>query len=469
MVTAMGALKALGEFFSRAEPLLAPMNDPFIHVDRELLAAQLKLKERGAVQGEVGLPPADAGGLDNVEMEVVTKVGEHYARAQIETTNSVRTYDRRLSELALLSRLSSIRTEAKRAVSDFKAEVANRLNRISVSRDAVASSYAHLCDFRTEHGLRRPAHAVPPSIATTGTIAVAWLAETIMNAFLLRLNDEMGYLGGVVAAATVGAINVLVAAFVGRQLWPLTHLKDRRQLLGWMGVSVWVVFVVWWNLLAAHFRDAKSMGLEAPEREALTMMGSGLDSIYSWGLLAAGIIFAVTAARAGYRQDDPYPGYGDVSRRHDQACDDYADEVELASEELVEIRNEAIEGATEVRQELERQLAEHNQILTARAAYIRRFGEYGDQLEQLANALLQEYRGANRSSRSAPEPPHFKTSWKMPRTSLPPAATASINSTDVADAERALDGAVSEIVEAFTAAIERFEPIDNLKKGLSRG
>lgn len=469
LVPPMGALSSLKDFFSRSEPLLAPMNDPFIQVDPAMMAERLKLRERGEQQGNANLPPADTATPDNVESEAISGIVEHYARAQIDTANSIRTYDRRLGELALLSQLSSIRTHAKRGVSDFKAEVANRLNKLSNSRDGVVNSYAELREFRSENHLRRPAHTVPPAVATIGTIALAWLFETLMNSLLLRLNDDMGYLGGVVAAATVGAINVLAAAFVGRNLWPQTNLPGARRIAAWTGIVLWVVALIAWNLLAAHFRDAKSLGLPAPERQAIHLMFSGLDSIYSWGLLAAGIIFAITAAMAGYKMDDPYPGYGEVARRHNMRCEDYAEEVRLASEELLDIRDEAIDGATSVRQELERQLAEHGQILTAREAFARRFEEFGIQLEQVGNTLLQIYRAANRAARSAPEPAHFGATWRLPRTPLPPPPSAGLKSQDIEAAEASLEQAVSEVIDAFDAGIERFEPLDILKQRLADG
>lgn len=463
----MSKLKA---FFGAAVPLRAPMDDPFIQLDREVVAAQLKLRERGEERGAANLPPADLSTLDPVEAEVAVLIGEHYSRAQIDAANSIRTYDSRLSELALLSQLSSIGTEARTAVSDFKAEVLNRLNRLSNSRDAITSSYEELRDFREQNQLKRPAHDVPQAVATYGYIVVAWLVETGMNSVLLRLNDSMGYLGGIVAAAIVGAINVLASGFVGRQLWPRVNLRQIiHRVAAWVGIAGWLVFVLVWNLLAAHYRDAKSLGLPDPEQQALTLMGSGLHSIYSWGLLVAGIIFAITAAIAGYRMDDPYPGYGQTTRRHNARCEDYVDEVERASDELRDIRDDAIEAATSVRTELEKQISERNQILAARQAFSTRYSEYGAQLEQIGNALMQEYRAANISKRDGPAPGHFKSAWTLSRNPIPPAAPNQVNSGAIDAAEASLTAAVAEITEAFDRAVLSFEPLDALKQRLANG
>jgi hypothetical protein len=464
----MGGLSKLTELFARREPLLAPMDDPFIQLDKASTSERLRLRDRGAEQGAIEQPPSHLRALDAVESEIAAHVLEVYSRAQSDAANSVRTYDGRMAELGLLSSVSSISASARRAVSDFKASVANALNRLSNSRDAITSSYSELREFRAEHGLRRPAHRALSGPAAWGAIAGAWLAETALNASLLSQNDAMGYVGGVVAAGTIGALNVGLAAVIGRLVWPLTlHRVTSTKVIGWTVVALWAGLVLVWNLGAAHYRDAKVLGVENPEVQALAMMGGGLDSIYSWALLIAGILFASTAALSGFRMDDPYPGYGRVSRRHDERCKTYAADVADATEELKEIRNEAVEEAASVRDELDSQHAERGQILAARSAFTRRFVEFSDQLEVIANGLLQDYRTANLAVRTTPAPETFSAPWSLKRTDLPPPPAITVSDADVRSAEAALDRAIAEVSSAFDEAITRFEPLDELKRRLS--
>ena len=466
----MTAWNKLKGFFSSNEPIHARFDDPFIQLDRVAASEELKLKERGEEQGKLNLPPSSMDAFDNVESEITAHISDHYSRAQIDAANNVRTYDTRLGSLALLSSIASIKAEASRASGDFKAEVGNALNRLSNSRDAITSSYEELREFRNETGIRRPAHPASPAVATYGAIFMSWVLESGMNTFLLKQNDSMGLLGGAVAAATVGAINILGSAFVGRQVWPRTNLRDPlMRSLAWVGVATWFVLMIIWNLLAAYFRDAKSAGVPNPEQAALEMFGQGLSSIYSWGLLIAGVIFAFSAAIAAYKMDDPYPGYGSVTKRHNQRCEDYADEVAASTDELVGIRDEAIGGATEVRRELERQLGERTQIETARASYLKRFDEFTTQIELIANSLLQDYRASNMAARSEPAPAHFYDRWRIARLDFPSAPRVDVSVAEIKAAEKSLDSAISDITLQFDVAIERFEPLDALKKRLSDG
>lgn len=448
----------------------APMDDPFIQLDREHATRELKLKERGAEQGALELPSADMQAPDVVEADIAAYIQDHFERAQIDAANQIRTYDSRLASLALLANLSSISAQSQVAVGDFKTEIINRRGALSNSRDAIVDSYKELAEFRRRHGLTRPAHDAPPSIATVGTMMVAWVAETTANSLLLRLNDNMGWLGGIVAAAVVGAINVFVAGFVGRRVWPLVHRRERsHKITGWLLIVAWVFFTVAWNLAAAHYRDAKSLGMPEPETAALGMMGEGLHSLYSYGLLVAGLVFATTAAFAGYRMDDPYPGYGAVSRRHQKRCEDYMADVEDATDELKAIRDDAIGTATDVRMELGRQQAQREQIVASREAFRRRYEQHSEQLETAANALLQVYRSANRKARSSPAPARFDLAWRLPRDPLPTVPGQDVPRSAIDEAEASLVRTVSEVSAAFNEAIASFEPLDDLKKRMADG
>ncbi|WP_300578168.1 hypothetical protein [Phenylobacterium sp.] len=444
------------------------MDDPFIQIDKAATSERLKLRERGAEQGRLEQPPTHLKTLDATEAEIVGYVLEVYARAQNDAGASIRTYDGRIAELALLGSVTSIRTSARRAAGDFNASVANAMNRLSNSRDAITSSYAELREFRLAHGLQRPAHSALSGVAAFGAIAGSWAVETIINALILRQNDAMGYLGGVIAAAVIAILNVGLAAVVGRQVWPMTvHRRSGTKVLGWSLTIAWMAIAVLWNLGAAHYRDAKVSGVDNPEVQALAMMGGGLDSIYSWGLLIAGILLAGLAALAGFRMDDPYPGYGRVWQRHEARCQEYADDVQNATEEIRDIRDEAADEAVSVQEALAGQLAERNQILSARMNFVRRFGEFGDQLEMISNGLLQDYRTANLTARSTPPPETFLTAWTLQKSVLPPSPPSAVSDADVKATEKALEEAINGISNAFDEAIARFEPLDELKRKLS--
>jgi hypothetical protein len=470
----MDAFGALKKFFRPTDVTIALPTDPFIVIDRARAIVNLKLDQRAEQNGGRNFPPPDSDALDDVELDIVSEISDYATRAQIDAAGNHRIYGERLSELALLRELSAISGESEQALGDYRATVINREGRLALAKDAIKESYQELANFKQEHGLNRPAHrGLHPAYAWSA-IGISWFVESAFNTAFLRVGDELGLIGGFVAAAVVAAVNVFLSALVGRFWWPfLFHRNAVQKRLAIAGCSAWGVGLLVWNLLAGHFRDAKAAGRESPESAALDLFLSGplqFDSIYSYGLLLAGIAFAILSATAAYKMDDPYPGYGAIYRRHEDRCAEYADEIELAMEELKETRDDAIDAANATRDQLGVQFRERGQILAARETHRARYREHQDYLEMVGNALLGHYRAANTKARPDGQvPSHFSTKWSLKRTELPLDPDEPTIDDEVMRAQQALENSITTIASAYRDAIESFEHLDKIKRSLGNG
>lgn len=469
----MAAFDNLKKLFSPNDRTRAFPDDAFIVIDRDRTVAHLRLDERAQQHGERNFPPPDAEARDDVEEEIVAEIQEHANRSRINASNTHRLYQERLSELALLRELSTITGASAQAEGDFRATVIKRQGRLALAKEAVRDSYGELAEFRKAHGLNRPAHEGIGSIYGLSTVAISWILESAVNTPLLHVNDNLGYLGGFIAAAVVAAINVFPSALVGRYWWPyIFHKSIVRRALATTGCVLWLVLLAIWNLLAGHFRDAKASGAETPETLALSLFAEQplvFDSMYSYGLLAAGVIFALVAAIGAYKMKDPYPGYGDIYLRHRDRCDGYSDEIEYALEELKETRDDAIESAESIRDELRRQFSERGHIIAAREAHRGRFREHLEYLEGIARYLLSHYRASNVRARSDGQiPSHFRSAWSLGIANLPSTEEESIES-EVLRAQSALSASIDAIAKTYIEAIEAFEHLDKIKESLANG
>jgi hypothetical protein len=469
----MAAFDDFRKWFKPEDRTIALPDDPFVVIDRDKTVARLRLDERAKRNGERNFPPPDAAARDDVEEEIIAEIHEQANRTRINGANSHRLYNERLSELALLRELSTITGASAQALGDFKAIVLNRENRLAGKKDAIRDSYREFANFRAEHGLTRPAHQGIGPIYAYSWIAISWLLESAANTVFLRVNDDYGLVGGFVAAAVVAAINIFSAAVVGRSWWPyLFHKSVARRVLAGIACTAWLVLMVVWNLLAGHFRDAKGSGVDHPESAALSLLMEHtwhFDSLYSYGLLSAGIIFGILAALAAYKMKDPYPGYSDTYKRHEERLDAYADEIEVAFQELKETRDEAIDGATQIRDELRRQFSERGQIIAARESHRNRYREHQEYLEELGRFLLSRYQTENIKSRSDGQiPQHFKEKWSLGRSELPVDHEASIDN-EVLRAQEALANSIRIVATAYEDAIARFEPLESIKRELGNG
>lgn len=469
----MSAFSSLKDLFRPRDTTIALPTDPFVVIDRDRAIAKLKLDERGERNGASEFPPSDAADFDDVEADIVAEMTEHATRAQIEASTSHRLYGERLAELAMLRDLSRVTGSSSQALGDFRTTVISREGRLALAKDAIRESYQELAAFKREHALARPAHRGLLPVYAGSTIGISWLVESAFNTAFLRVNDDQGLIGGFVAAMVVAGVNVFFSALVGRFWWPYLRYKyPFQRRLAFAGCGLWAVGLMVWNLLAGHFRDAKVAGLANPEGAALRLFAEApwqFDTVNSYGLLAAGFVFAALAATAAFRMDDPYPGYGAIYRRHEDRCEAYADEIELAFEELRETRDDAVGDAERTRDELTRQFRDRGDILAQRETHRLRYREHQDYLETIGNTLLAHYRAANVRARSTPAPETFGRKWSPARTELPLDPAEPSIETEVLRAQDAIRQSIETIGAAYEAAIGSFEHLDRIKASLADG
>jgi hypothetical protein len=469
-VKAFGGLQRL---FSDKVDGFAPIDDQFVRPDRDETVKDMDLEAKGTHQGELNLPPADAEPYDAVERDIIAEVKEHLNQAHINAGNHIRSYENRLASLELLYGLGSIRAEKTKTLGDIKRLVNDWDDRLSTQRNQIRLSNRELAHFQKKHGLERPYHLVESAWVHGAQILVAWLIETAGNTIFLSENNMMGIIGGVVAAAFVSLINVGVAIFAGISLWRLTRRHEAQlKALAWVGIGVWLIFVLVFNLVAGHFRDAQASGQDNPQLAAISMFTAhplGFQSFYSWGMLVIGIAAAVFSAYKGFGIDDPFPGYGKLGRRHEKREQIYADLASEAREELADERDDVIEQAVKLRDEIGIQMRTRSRVIAAYQQLLHRFAQHHDQLQGLTNYLLKVYQDANRAARTAPAPAYFDKPFVLELPKLADLNVPQVSEAAVEKAESELNAAIEEVAKAFDEAIESFTSIEELKRELGDG
>lgn len=462
----MGTGSTIRDFFKSSDTFESTLSNPYLNFDTTKVARELRLAERGQENGAQNLPSTGATQADAVEEEVSARVTRAWQQATSEAERWFLGIDQRISNLSFLTQLPTIQSSAIQIDSQIKASVMQATLRLTTARDGVQQSYEQLRTFQQEHNLRRPAKLVPSEYKTSGAIALTWLVETAANAMLLRENDDLGLIGGIGAAAAIGVINVGLAVFIGRMVWPRMNHRPPVSYI-YIGLTLlWALFVGSWNLLAAHYRDAKVAGIEAPEFAALGMMGEFPASIYSGGLFILGVMSAIIAAIAAFKMSDPYPGYAEVWNEHEQRCADYAGEIEAASDALKELHDEASDEFNNIRIGLTQQLADQSRALTSRQAFAQRLTRYHEELEQAGRQLLAIYRDQNRAARSEPPPSHFEQPFSLPPPNIPPAPQVAVTKADVERGDYILSDAQKVVSAAFLEGVRSFETLEALKARL---
>jgi hypothetical protein len=442
----------------------------FVELDIPALAQKLQLKQEGEQRGRNNQPSASQSTLDSAEARIATAIQSELAIAHERFALHMRAYGERESAVQVQGKFAQLETQAEAARADFATHLSHGKDLIWKLKNDVEHRYKELQSFRTENQLERDAHIPESQILHWGIIAVLVLIESLLNGQLLARGIEMGLLGGVTYALVIAILNVGIGYAAGSYLFRnVNHLRGYRKAVGFTSIMVWMASAFAFNLLVAHYRAA--LGGSNPgeaERMALltfTTAPFAIKEMSGWLLFLLGCSFSLIAAADGWKMDDPYPGYGHLSRRFNHSYEDYTSEKQELMSELEEIKNAAIATLDDLSLEVEKGGTQYRNIRANQTHLIEQFEGHIDYLQKCGNELLSIYRQANTAARSSPEPEHFTTEWVL---TGPVDYKNDLNSADsdidtrIATTFEGIRATRLQILRDYQAALQEFRSIEFL-------
>ena len=258
------------------------------------------------------------------------------------------------------------------------------------------------------------------SVFLWGLVAFLFVFESLANSAFLAKGNELGLVGAYTVAFGISLANLLPPfLFFGPISRNCVHRDTWRRALAVACTTAYAAVAFFLNLGVAHYREVSGelmgdAGVEVVRR--MTEAPFSLQDAQSWLLFLIGIIFSLVALADGWKRDDAYPGYGKLDRIERKARDAYFAARNDASEELAEIREEALDTIKRIAHEAERQPKERLRIVESCERLIEEFDGHVDRLQRGGAGLIDEYREANRKARSDGGVPRCHTSpWRLSR------------------------------------------------------
>jgi hypothetical protein len=417
-----------------APQLLPGMMEP---IDADRLAEEMRLSAQGADRGERELPSSTETNFDSVEMEIVGRVTAEASLQHGHLISMLRAYRDRLAELTAATEIAQLRLAAAAAITAFNQAKQQARGELAQLRKRYKEAAVELAEFKLKHNLTRAARDPGTRWSTIGLLVPLVAFESFLNGAFFSKGSELGLVGGIVTAIGISLFNV--GWCFGLGFGPARFINSRNWLFRLLAFAITVFglgVVAGLHLFAAHLRDATiAIGEERAfeiAKKAILADALGLADLQSWYLCGLGILFGLAAFWKGYRLDDPYPGYGAVSRMAQEAENDYDEKHHEFFDDLDETKEETLEAFRTGIANIPGYAAKAQQIRAARSALLEQFRNYEHQIEQTINRLLSIYRDANRRRRSLATPQYFNTSWSAPASSLSGADVLALT-TDVAD------------------------------------
>lgn len=455
-----------------AQHFYVPTLDIFQDINSEKIIKSLDIEKRAISRGEDNEPPLGSDSFDHVELEIIDHIESLKKQDKNILTNHLDTYAERLSSLNFEGRLIDIELEVQNSISELKRAIQTGLNHLHPSRRELLHREKDLEIFREENNLRRAAHFPTASMKFLqfSFIVLLWLIETVGNTSFLANTNEFGVIGAYSEAMIISTLNLGGAYLLAKLCTNIIHVSFSRKLIGLTFILFYLSFLIFLNLLVAHYREASGLFLDTGGFEAISRMKEnllGLDEFKSWLLFSMGCLFSLLSFWDTLKLEDPYPGYGRITRILDSTREDYISEVDYHLDELGDNFEEAVGELKTIKNDLVKWRQEHNSIVESRNRLLIAFDEQLSHLERAGNSLLSFYRDTNRKSRGGKGPKRFKELWKMD--SKPQQFDGFVTLTNiermdtlVQNANEGLAVGVQELREVYDNGRNEFKSLDSL-------
>ena len=245
---------------------------------------------------------------------------------------------------------AELRRERDEVLADMAQTCRSGINVTTPLVEAVTTARAEYTDFTVEHGLVGKAAQELNRQWVWWVVGGAFL-ELVLNAWTLGTAHKDGFAGVIPEMSMFTAINVIAGLVIAYGLRQKNHHAKFRgkRIVGWLWVVMALLLVPLVNFVFGHYRDAlldlkQSDILDYLERW-VTLFPKALETAFSsegWvpksmqsvALIFGGVFMAGLVAYKRYQSDDPYPGFGKLSRKRNAAQVRYREAVQEITDEI---------------------------------------------------------------------------------------------------------------------------------------
>ncbi|MDL3986886.1 hypothetical protein [Shewanella xiamenensis] len=377
----------------------------------EELAVALDIENIAKRMARQDLPPTDAQSIDAQELQFKQEMEKRAIQAKARIQQDAHFKEMEIANLSLERDLADLTALPETFSNTINREYQETESDLKELKAQYMVALDDLQAFKRQNGLRREADYPLSKTKAVGLLLLMLIIETILNANFFAQGSDLGFLGGAFQALVISVLNVSIGFMVGSFVlrWK-NHISVPRRLLGLIGSIVFGTLALIGNLFVGHYRDAMSIDPDNGARVAVKQFLEGpfaLQDFNSWVLVALGLIVFFIALYKGYTWDDVYPGFGQISRRVQNAKDElFATKIEL-TESIQDIYEAHVEDSEKYYKKMQK---DKQQLEILFSSMKNDFVLYRNYLSNLKNAyqyLITLYRQTNKKERKSAPPIYF--------------------------------------------------------------
>ena len=401
----------------------------FLPIDFDVAKRNLNLTEYAIENGKKHIPLVKTSTKDATATNIDRYINDLVYLAKGKLINRLEAIDD-LNRIQLSSR-QYINEIFEKARAEIRATARERYNALFTAKRKWVLGESEFKAFRDEHYRKGPARYPADKTKNFGYIFLITIFEILMNAYALGAAHPSGSIGVILEIFMFGIVNVGVAFFLGCYVWRyFYHISTVKKTVATVLVVPMVSFIVFLNFFLAHYRDAISK-LAHNELGSLQLLvemqrlgGQAIKTLLqnpflmedfkSYLLLFVGLLASTLAAMKSFELDDPYPGYGKLSREQDELATNFNDEQTFALRDI----NELVDNySNQINSELVN--SDETPLIRRENDKKQLFDKYNNWLaatQSVGKALYAFYREENMKARKIKEEPKCfsSTNFNLP-------------------------------------------------------
>lgn len=401
-------------FFKRLFPpvAVAHHDSPFPDINHDNLRRELKVIEHAKEEGARNLPDSHSVRAASYEQTIVLSLSQ----IANDTSQNLTTVLKSHEQTAQLANAQYDQTALKSAVESYETEVEGLLAAAKPDVNERLANFAQckleLQEFRSKHRLRRQAEYPESFVLTWSILGLIIVIESLMNGYFFSEGSRSGLLGGFGQAAMISLVNVLVAAAVA--ILPARLISHRNIALKTFGGVVTVayfVFLIVALLFLTQYRDAFTSSPDNALQAAFKNIRAGNwepSDINSYLFFALTLLFALGAFFKVLYADDLYFGYGRIWRKAEAEKSRVLDDRDTLMSNLEDRKDKCLGEIERFGEEIEDKVHGIHDAVKSHNRLLSLWDPFGQSLVTCHDALVADYRTANRKARSDTPPEWFR-------------------------------------------------------------
>ena len=318
-------------FKKKASDALSNSTTEFPQLDLDDLGKEWKLKELGIQDGKKNIPRKNTESFSANELKIITTISGFVGEQKNQAVAWIQEHEREFMNLDMGEQMSNLQNFARNAKNKFESTIQKADEKLFKAKEEFESFTENYLKFKSNNCLKDIAHPPDSIIFFWGILFFEVILETVLNVNFFAEVSDTYFIGGMTNAFILSILNVFILGFVfGKKcFWYKNHIKSFYKFLGIASFFIFLFFALALNFFVMH---ARVMAKPPNPSDEITIIFQNMYSfsnapgMLDWFLFILGFTAACIAFATSYKMDDPYPGYGDIQRKLDQAREDYLEQ-----------------------------------------------------------------------------------------------------------------------------------------------